>query len=439
MESLSEEQILLIKVIIAYAEFVGFFIVVHASLCYYAFQLPQPGDHPVDWHQENHLKLESAATLSAHMAAFSLIRCCTMLMHFDFFQSSVYMCMVPVLFNTFVLVMFFRLSDIIRSGPPFYTPGGDNEGYDHWDEGAEEAENDVAKISLSFSAVVVLRFGITGQMANLEGLLIPLHEHDQTAKSMLWTSAFIFVCVTIAIILVKAQVDMRRASYVSVAVSAEPEHQEGLDSFKVYLKRWIYISTNTSATVFSWCTMFATKWTLHSFLLQYDKNSNPNSTLQRVVLSLIISFGSFIMVFFLDHLADMEWTAATADVCIKCIINAIAILVGFSWEQAFDAGVEVIAELSAKEGPWYPACLKLVLAIFVAIIMVPAWRKHLLKKTLEVNEATACICGCIYVPDAIYCHKCGREKTEEEPEEGNHREEKPEEGNHGGSKEDSEE
>jgi len=355
----------------------------------------------------------SRATLMAHMAGFSLIRCGTILMEFEVFHSSVLMCMLPVAFNTFALVMFFRLSDIVRSGPPFLIPGQDNYGYYLWDESAEEAENEVAKISLSFSAVVVLRFAITGQLANLEGLLLPLQNHDRAARLMLVSAGLIFIGLSIVLIVLKAKYDEARAA-ASQEMGLEPEEKdEGLDSFRIYLKRWIYISINMFATVFSWCTMFAAKWTLHSLMLSYGKESNPNSTLSRVVLSLIVSFGSFVAVFLLDKLSDTEWTAETADSCIKCIINAIAILVGFSWEQAFDAGVAVIAELTAKDGPWYPVFIKLGLAGCVALIMVPAWRKHLLRKSLEANDAAACPnCETFYVPDAVFCHMCGKEREE---------------------------
>merc|ERR1712222_134949 len=62
------------------------------------------------------------------------------------------------------------------------------------------------------------------------------------------------------------------------------------------------------------------------------------------------------------------------------IINAIAILVGFSWEHAFDTGVEAIASLTAR-----PVETELFLALFVVILIVPAWRKYILKKVMQLK------------------------------------------------------
>merc|ERR1719440_1943670 len=155
---------------------------------------------------------------------------------------------------------------------------------------------------------------------------------------MLYAWGLAFATLAIVAIVVKAQWETRQMSYKEIAhYEGTYEHEEGLDDCQVYMKRWIYIGSNTAATVFSWCTMFASKWSMHSALLAYGAASDPNSTLQRITLALFISFGSFIMVFFLDKFEDMDFTGAVADLCIKCMINAIAILVGFSWEQAFDA------------------------------------------------------------------------------------------------------
>merc|ERR1712106_172955 len=231
------------------------------------------------------------------------------------------------------------------------------------------------------------------------------------------------------IIGLKAKWDTDGMRYSKIKDYTGETAEEGLDSFPVYLQRWIYITSNMFATVFSWCTMFATKWTLHSFLLAGGFASHPNSCLQRVMLSLIISMGSFALVLVLDKFADMEWTGLTADLCIKCMIHAIAILVGFSWEQSFDAGVEVISELTAKDGQWYPVFVKNGLAIAVAFIMVPAWRKHLLRRVLKANDERLntlvsaadnderCTCGAIFVAAASFCHMCGEEKPEEEADE----------------------
>jgi hypothetical protein len=239
---------------------------------------------------------------------------------------------------------------------------------------------------------------------------------------MIYLAGFVFAGFAMTIIVLKAKCDEQR--YAKVARSSSYEHEEGLDSFRVYMLRWNYIASNMFATVFSWCTMFGTKWWLHSTMMSLDAHYDlllpvdPNSTLQRIILALVTTFGSFVLVFVLDKLSDMDCTGAVADLCCDCMISAISILVGFAWEQAFDAGVEVVAALTAEESPWYPAFTKLGLALVVAIIMIPAWRRHLLKKTLEAETRMDCTnCEATYTPDALYCHKCGERKADEAEEE----------------------
>merc|ERR1711920_756154 len=72
------------------------------------------------------------------------------------------------------------------------------------------------------------------------------------------------------------------------------------------------------------------------------------------------------------------------DRAIVKIIKAIAILIGFSWEEAFHAGVSELAKLTGTT--WRTIVTRLVLAIAIGVIVVPAWRWYILKKTIELEE-----------------------------------------------------
>merc|ERR1712232_15483 len=169
-------------------------------------------------------------------------------------------------------------------------------------------------------------------------------------------------------------------------ITGSHEAHGGLDPWDVYLGRWVFIFSNVSATIFSWSAMFGTKWALANYLLAHGQESLPNSCLQRVVLALIVSFVAFVVIRFLDVLQDMDSTGHHADAIIHALIESLSILVGFSWEQSFDAGVEDIIEVIPKDQPIKAACIKLSLAFAVAVILIPAWRTHLLKKTLKEEE-----------------------------------------------------
>merc|ERR1712070_1370733 len=51
------------------------------------------------------------------------------------------------------------------------------------------------------------------------------------------------------------------------------------------------------------------------------------------------------------------------------IIKALGILVGFAWEQCFDTSVAAISSRLPS-----PATLKLLFAVFVFVVHVPAWK-----------------------------------------------------------------
>merc|ERR1712137_1171609 len=68
------------------------------------------------------------------------------------------------------------------------------------------------------------------------------------------------------------------------------------------------------------------------------------------------------------------------DKAIREVINALAILVGFAWEQCFDTAVTAVASRSdiiPVLGD-RPSVVKMILAIMCVLILVPAWRRHLL-------------------------------------------------------------
>merc|ERR1739848_183843 len=88
---------------------------------------------------------------------------------------------------------------------------------------------------------------------------------------------------------------------------------------------------------------------------------NQNTVQMRVILACVSSGSSLALIFFLDTIEDMDFTGDSADKAIKSIIGAIGILVGFSWEQAFEGGVEAVADVTLQYGPWFPATTKLAL------------------------------------------------------------------------------
>merc|ERR1719281_844700 len=84
------------------------------------------------------------------------------------------------------------------------------------------------------------------------------------------------------------------------------------------------------------------------------------------------------LIMVLDNLADLRCTGRVIDKVIKQIITANGLLVGFSWEQSFDASVSAIASRSAS-----PEATKFCLACFCGLLVLPAWVKFMLPMSIQ--------------------------------------------------------
>eukprot|EP00435_Cladocopium_sp_Y103_P075290 s14_g56.t1 len=65
--------------------------------------------------------------------------------------------------------------------------------------------------------------------------------------------------------------------------------------------------------------------------------------------------------------------------------QAIGVLIGFAWERCFDVAVDETAEREASEGILPPSLVKVVLALMLATLVVPAWRWYILPVVRELG------------------------------------------------------
>lgn len=364
-------------------------------------------------------KIACWATLLSHMAGFAHIRCSLDLQQLEVFKGGA-MAIVPTIINALLLVVIFKLSDSFRRR---FEQKPASKGFHLWEMGAEEAEDDIAAIGISFSSVVVLRYAFTKQMANVLGLELPVVDHAMYAKIAIGCATLIFALISILILvcLTKFRSPKKGQGYERAQEGQEAEGRFAIvedSQRRDYLTRWILIASSTFATAASWCGLYASKWFLYGIEIKEDEHTNPNSCISRVVLALLVSFGSFVMIYFLDKLSDLESTDDDADHAIEEVIHAIGVSVGFAWEQAFDAGVETIGERTESLGKWYPVWARLGFALMISAVMIPAWRLYLIKRSLEKhvqckkkNKEGAHggdnKCEAVLVIDAKHCHMCG--------------------------------
>lgn len=320
------------------------------------------------------------AMLLAHMSGFAAINAGARLQAVEVFASSPGMALLPAIINQVVLQIFFKLSSMARS-KSMEDCIKNQESSGHFKvklchEAVVEAENDVSSLSLSFLSVQVIRFIISGIMPNEEGEEEPLVAHS-------WIHIATFFGIGLMAMILAIVMAMKCTS------EEEEEDEETHDktpkkAHKVpdepLSERLGMIISNSLAMAFAWILLFGTKWTLIKveFL-------NIESMMGQIVHALGLSIFCGLAVFLLDSVDDTvretKGGAEAASKAIRVIIQAIAILVGFSWEHCFDAAVADVAFITPHK-----RLSKFLLGCFVCVFLVPAWRRHILTKVMAYEE-----------------------------------------------------
>lgn len=237
---------------------------------------------------------------------------------------------------------------------------------DKWDEETYESENEISALAISFLLLQACRYNLTGNMPNNMGIEEHDYMHPQSDVFCMFAIGLILAILCVLVVVMTSEV---------VASKVAP------GTAKAMLRRMILVLQSSLAMGFAWALMVAFKW--QSTLLPGLRTLNPNHVESRVLLALAVSFTAFFIILALDCIADLDFTGDKADKAIRRVIDALSILVGFTWEQSFDGAVEIIAENVFKG---YTILGELGLTLFIFTIVYPQWRKQILKTMLDSKE-----------------------------------------------------
>jgi len=310
------------------------------------------------------INVKSLALLLSHVAGFSAINAWGSLQQVAF-GSSPWFAMVVVLLGCFGLLLVYQGFDIFREHVSRSDDGVVDEYEEKWDDETEECENDVAGLSLSFLTVQAIRFAIGGELPNTEGGE-PLHamrSHGPSQWLILLGCGMVFGAFGITLLYLR---------------SAKVESSEGFQ----WKRRWLSICGDYFTFGNAWCLYYGVEWALSSHL------AGSEEALLHVIISLFLSAVAFLMIFVFDKVMDHNLLGEGSEEAVEIIILAFGVLIGFAWEQSFDAAVDVVAEEFEDRFP--KAMTKLLMSIVLVAVVFPAWRFYILPLEQELaEEATA--------------------------------------------------
>eukprot|EP00933_Yihiella_yeosuensis_P080700 TRINITY_DN94167_c0_g1_i1.p1 TRINITY_DN94167_c0_g1~~TRINITY_DN94167_c0_g1_i1.p1 ORF type:complete len:717 (-),score=128.34 TRINITY_DN94167_c0_g1_i1:157-2307(-) len=319
-------------------------------------------------HEKLHLNMECWGTILGHITGFASINAWAELQ--QRFSDSLAMCfLVPV--AAFCMVwLFYYIFDQVRERAT-EADGDTTEGEKAWDETTEETENDIMGLTISFCVVQALRRLVTGQLPNGEG-----EQNEETwSPSNGQAAALLAIGVLGGLVI-----------FVRVICSDPEEHGEeggehekeksGSEEFFERAADMFHLSNNFVA---AWMLMFG----VQTWLMVQGLGGEQVGVIGLVVLANLVTILAFAVISCLDRIADRA-KAPGVRKAVQSVVNALGVLIGFSWEKCFDSAVDNTAE---KESHILPAALtKLVLAVVLAVIICPAWRWYILPQVKEAEK-----------------------------------------------------
>jgi hypothetical protein len=224
------------------------------------------------------------------------------------------------------------------------------------------AMNFVAALCVSFLTVQGCRFTITGVLPDNVGV------EEEHWKHTFDCSVKLAACTVISFVGLVGMVQV---------TNTFPEHVTP-GTWESMMKRAAQVAQLASAMAMAWCLLFTARWEQGR---NFNQLGSPNTIMSRMVLAVMISIAGFFGITLLDKLADRA--NSTVEEAIRNVISSVGILVGFSWEGAFEGGVDVLAE---RAFPSHPVITHLLLAAFVSFVVITPWRRHILQKVIDLER-----------------------------------------------------
>eukprot|EP00931_Biecheleriopsis_adriatica_P040477 TRINITY_DN23199_c0_g1_i3.p1 TRINITY_DN23199_c0_g1~~TRINITY_DN23199_c0_g1_i3.p1 ORF type:complete len:611 (+),score=111.66 TRINITY_DN23199_c0_g1_i3:22-1854(+) len=299
---------------------------------------------------------KSAGMLFAHMAGFAMISAGGDLQHAPPFADAPLLSLLSVAISVLFLLACFWCAAKLRHAEEEEDEHPEHRhAVDLYNEQVAEAEDDIFSLAISFLLVQAFKYGITGRIPDKLGL-------DTSEEFSAGEILALYGSGLLCVVLGAAIVFLRR--------KGRPGH----------------LAVSTLCMSFAWCILFASRWLFKSWPFLRDRNISPQTIEGRMVLAMTLSVFSAVFIIFLDKIEDANPHQRETHKIVKSAVTGLSILIGFSWEHAMDGSVEAIASAWDEHRR---LLAKLLGMLIICLVVLPAWRKFILVKHLELEQRFA--------------------------------------------------
>lgn len=369
-----------LSIVAGVGQMLSWFVVMQVVTAHVAGALPwnteladpdelEPGEELEEVKQKwkrREMGLKCWAGMLTHITAFACIATWSLVQQGPFFRQTFWTCLLVVPMAFVFISILYEGATWVRFWISMADDGAISKSEGMWDEESEEAENDVMAMALSYITVQAFQFWFLGVMPDEKGTLPP-----GALRPGVWGRDCLFLCVLALASAITTFVAFRRAAKLVFAS----------DSHEFLRTRLATIFVNYTSMCFAWCLYFATKAGLHFFA----PKMHIETLVAKIVIALAVSLVSFVIIFFLDFLADQHLDGSDEQRAIAKVILAKGLLIGWSWEGCFATAFHSI---SHNLGPMVMTS-NLGLSFLLCLIVIPAYRHYILpeiEQRLEVLE-----------------------------------------------------
>ena len=302
-----------------------------------------------DVDSKTYYSAKSRAIIVGKVLAFASTNAWSALQQLPLFSGSIAMSFTAVFVSFIGMLWLWKATDLFREW--YAHRDGHKDAFETlWDTQTEEAENGAISLTCSFLLVQTLRYAVGGALPDQDG-----------GETRLHTQLECLGLFCIGLLTVGSVVCVGRWR------NALPSSQSGTVAHRVVTAAHI-----TSSMCFAWSMLWVVKWEV--VLMPWPVTEGVPG---KMVTALLVSALVFVMITVLDKIADSDHTSHEVDQSIFQMIFSVSLMVGFSWGGAFRAA---IANVCLIFPTWERIWMQLLLTFCMIIIVLPAWRLHILPK-----------------------------------------------------------